>query len=107
MEILDLIKLIDNSTLEKIFSLFLAKNQPSSTPQNDFSSPYWQLPSYNSPPQSKPPIPSEQTTNVGEILNLIKLIIPLIQTKKTSDTFVSADVNIKSEILSLPKIDKL
>ena len=106
MEILDLIKLIDNSTLEKIFSLFLAKNQPPPKSQNDFTSPYWQLPSYNSP-QSKPPIPPEQTTNVGEILNLIKLIIPLMQTKKTSDTFVSADVNIKSEILSLPKIDKL
>ncbi len=101
MEIFDLLKLIDNETIEKIVSIFTSNkhNQPQQNySQNDFSSPYWQMPNYSASP------PPTQESTFSDILSLVKLLLPLLQTKKTSEP-QSSNSDVKSTILSLPKIN--
>ncbi len=94
MEISDLLNLLNSDIITKISSLFsLTPNKP----ENNYSASYWQLPSYSTSP---PP----QKENQVDILELVKLLLPLLVPKETKKSEPKSD--FQSTILSLPKVDK-
>lgn len=104
MQISDLLKLFNSENIEKIVSILsntnLAQPQQNSKnySQNDLNSEYFQLPHYTTQP-----LPQTTTNfNFESILNLIKLILPLLNSTQKKSEPTSPD--FKSEILSLTKI---
>ena len=96
MELQDFLNLINSDVISNISSIFSNKSNV------DVSNPYWQLPSYSTTPQQPPP--KATGFDINQLLELAKLIIPLLAPKTIKKPEPKSDFH--SNILSLTKIDK-